>query len=994
MRKILFGALAASLFLITGSVSAQTEGPEAHYRRGVELYRARKFGAAQAEFARALPLTGKADARLAMKLRYYDAMCAAELEQETAPALLAAFLQEYPNSIYNNDVRFASASLSYAKGEWSAARDALLAVNPFELPREEQDEYQFKLGHTLFMQEEYDKAYPCFRQVDAAGEYGRHALYHLSYIDYIKENYNAAREGFQKLQSDEAYAKVIPYYLLQIAFLQNDYDYVTVHGDALMQGTTDARAKEAARLLAEAWFHKGDYARTISYLDRYRELGGEMKRQELYLKGFSDYMEGYFAEAAKELAPVCAADDRLAQNASYHLADCYLRLGDKPRAMHSFLVASSGEWDEAIREDALFNYGKLQYELGGGVFNEAINVLTRYLKEYPDSPRRDQVQEYLIAAYYNSRNYEAAWEAISRIPDPDNNIRTAYQKIAYFRGLEFFNAGDLDNADRLLDLSTENRFNPKYTALTSFWKAEILCRKGEWEKAIPLYRSYIRLSPASEPENVLAHYNLGYCYFNLERWDEAREWFDKFLGRYKTGDRYRADTYNREGDILYAERSYWKAIEAYDRAIRLATDERFYAQFQRAVALGLVNRPQRKIETLQEIISAGEGDYVDDAMYELARTYIAGERFADGAAQLKRYIAKYPAGAYYTAALSDLGLVYQNLGDNAQALKYYKTVVEKAPSSPQAKDALLAIRGIYVDQNDVDAYFDFAKKTGIETDLTARRRDSLAYVSAERIYLTGDAARSSEALNAYLKNYPRGTYRPNALYYLSESLLRENNRAGAIGTLEELSSLYFNDFTVRGLEKLATLSFEEKEYPTSADAYLKLSRAATNPTTVAGALGGYLNAVEAQGDAAETLAAADRVLESPYTDADVTRRARYLKASVLEKEGKRTEALELYGMLAGESRTAEGAEATYRVIESLYDAGDTAEAEKRIFAFSEQNSPHTYWVARAFLLLGDIYAKAGDAFQARATYQSIVEGYSPADDGIVEAARERIKALK
>ena len=412
------------------------------------------------------------------------------------------------------------------------------------------------------------------------------------------------------------------------------------------------------------------------------------------------------------------------------------------------------------------------------------------------------------------------------------------------------------------------------------------------------------------------------------------------------------------------------------------------------MALGLVNRPDRKIEPLQESSAADRGDYVDDAMYELARTYIAGERFADGAAQLKRYIAKYPSGANYTAALSDLGLVYQNLGDNNQALKYYKTVVEKAPSSPQAKDALLAIRGIYVDQNDVDAYFDFAKKTGIETDLTALRRDSLAYVSAEHVYLSGDAARSVQALNSYLKSYPRGVYRPNALYYLSESLLRENNRAGAIGTLEELASLYFNDFTVRGLEKLATLSFEEKEYLVSADAYLKLSRTATNPTTVAGALGGYLKAVEAQGDEAETLAAADRVLESPYADTDVTRRARYIKASALDKEGKKDEALELYKMLAEENRTAEGAEATYRVIESLYEAGDTAGAEKRIFAFSESNSPQTYWLAKAFLLLGDIYAKAGDAFQARATYQSIVEGYSPADDGIVEAARQRIDALK
>ena len=49
-------------------------------------------------------------------------------------------------------------------------------------------------------------------------------------------------------------------------------------------------------------------------------------------------------------------------------------------------------YDEAlaIAEDALFNYGKLLYEQGGGHFNEAINVLNRYMALYPDSSRREQ----------------------------------------------------------------------------------------------------------------------------------------------------------------------------------------------------------------------------------------------------------------------------------------------------------------------------------------------------------------------------------------------------------------------------------------------------------------------------------------------------------------------------------------------------------------------------------------------------------------------------
>ena len=53
----------------------------------------------------------------------------------------------------------------------------------------------------------------------------------------------------------------------------------------------------------------------------------------------------------------------------------------------------------------------------------------------------------------------------------------------------------------------------------------------------------------------------------------------------------------------------------------------------------------------------------------------------------------------------------------------------------------------------------------------------------------------------------------------------------------------------------------------------------------------------------------------------------------------------------------------------------------------------SYWLAKAYILLGDVYVRRGDNFQARATYQSVADGYSPADDGIVDEAKKRIEKL-
>ena len=67
-------------------------------------------------------------------------------------------------------------------------------------------------------------------------------------------------------------------------------------------------------------------------------------------------------------------------------------------------------------------------------------MLNNYIESFPSSPRVGEARELLLAAYFNSRNYDAAYEAIKLVPDPDNNVKMALQKIAYFRALEYFEA--------------------------------------------------------------------------------------------------------------------------------------------------------------------------------------------------------------------------------------------------------------------------------------------------------------------------------------------------------------------------------------------------------------------------------------------------------------------------------------------------------------------------------------------------------------------------
>ena len=187
------------------------------------------------------------------------------------------------------------------------------------------------------------------------------------------------------------------------------------------------------------------------------------------------------------------------------------------------------------------------------------------------------------------------------------------------------------------------------------------------------------------------------------------------------------------------------------------------------------------------------------------------------------------------------------------------------------------------------------------------------------------------------------------------------------------------------------MAFDMKLYEKSANAYRSLYDVAYNENTRRLASEGYSEATVLTNDGALIKAVYDNLLAMPDATSWALRHAMLAKANILREEGS-DEAIALYTELAKDIATAEGAEAYYRLIEDKYNKTQYADAEQMVYNMG--NSGSMYWQAKAFIVLGDILVKQGNNFQARATYQSIVDGYTPADDGIVAEAKARIKNLK
>ena len=987
--------LALCLILVgAASVSAQTSNSERSLERGIALYDFGHWSEARSELLSVRKnLSSVKDRFTIERIDYYVALCDVELKRKEVESRLHKFMRDYPGSGYTNELQFALGVHHCIEGDIIEAERALSKVNYHQLDPDSRNRYDLRMGYMSFMKGDYKDAKHYFNRITGKGDYADHALYYTSYMAYAEGDMAKAREGFTRLKHSGQYQALMPHYLMQLDFKEGNYRAVVEGGDALIAQSSEEAAQPIRRMMAESWFQLSNYEKAVTYMSDYKKMGGEMGRVENYIMGYSLYRRTLYNEALSYLKGACGADDMLTQNASYHLADCFLRAGDKTNAMRSFAMASNSTYDADIAEDALFNYGKLQYELGGGHFSEAINVLTRYIDRYPRSTRVAEARTLLVAAYYNSHNYAAAYKAIQAIPSPDNDVLLALQKIAYFNGLEAYNEGELAEAEASLTESLGVGLNAKYNALASFWLGEIAYANGQSNIALQRYRNFMSRAPRSGEEYAMAQYNIGYCLFNSNDLSGAGESFDKFLDLRSTRDAYRADAYNRRGDVYFAARNFSNAIRCYESAIAIGSAERYYAEYQRAITLGLQGNTSQKINALNTIIRADRGDYLDAATYELGRTYITDEQYDKGVNILANFVDEYPSSPYNLQALSDLGLAYMNLGNKEKALKYYDRVVNSAPQSSQSKSALQGIREIYVEQGNADAYFDYAEKHGLEGNVSTMARDSLSYAAAQKLYLDNKTTEAATSLKSYLKNYPNGYYRSDALFFLSDCYIRDGKEAEAIESLSELAALGHTQYSERVLDKLSSMCYKSERFEQAASAYRALYDETTVAATKQNAATGYVSSTLKYGSDTDLVAMADD-LEGMTEVSDVARRkARYAKASVLTRQGKSDEALDIYKVLSKEVKSAEGAEARYRLIEAEFAAGNTQKAEDMIYAFSDSKTPQNYWLAKAFILLGDIYLSRDDAFQARATYQSVADGYSPADDGIVEEAKQRIAKM-
>jgi len=972
------------------------------YRQAIELFQKEKYSLAQEFFTKVLEDKNNLNSEVAVNSEYYKAICSANLFNKDAENLLLEFIKNNSSSCHINNARFNLGTYYFRKKEYEQAIKQYELTDKLDLNNNQLFQYYFNFGYSYFSVNDYSKAKPFFYEIkDASNEYSSPCKYYYAHICYEEKNYETALTNFLLLQDDKYFSTIVPYYITQLYYLQKKYDKVLEYAPALLDSASLKRAPEIARIIGEAYYMKDNYKEAIPFFEIYINKAVNVTREEIYKLGMAYYKNTDYPNAIRILQNILNTNDSLTQNAYYHIAYSYIKTDEKKFALSTFYKAYNLNLDKQITEDALFNYAKISFELSFNPFNEAIIALQNYIEKYPESDRVNEFYEYLVKIYLQTNNYTDALASLEKIKDKSDELKEAYQKIAFYKGIDLLNNKEYDNAIAHFEKSSTYPINKEIVANCVYWTADANYRKGPEfvDLAIEKYSKFLSMPSAfSTKEFNLCRYNLGYCFFqkanedNKDLYEKSIVEFKIFEKNYKKQDNILADALLRIADCYFIDKDLRSSSNYYEKSVTLNFNNVDYALYQLGVIYDLNgNKDKDKaIAKLNELIKKyGKSAYNDDAKFLLANIYFNNKKNNDAKNLYNDLVSNYPNSRYTAESMLKLGLLYTSDKDYDKAKNVFRTVLEKYPSSKSFYEALQGLENLYIAEGKTEEYLSLTKSLNI--DISSNKEDSITFIAFDNTFRNGDCENLILKVDNYLNKFSNGYFVNDAYYYRGLCYQKSNNLEKAVSDFDILSSKPKNIYTEDAVVRAAAIYYNLQKYKEAAVKYYILEELAEYPDYVIKGRIGQMRSYYFANDYENALALSDKVIKTPNIDKEIIVEAYTIKARTALKIDSIIIALDAYTKVYELAKDIKKVEAKYNMAYINHLLGEYKLTEDIAFELINEFQDNDYWVAKTFILLADNFVKQDNNFQAKHTLLSVIENHK--GEELKKLAQEKYDAI-
>lgn len=977
-RPIIF--ILAVFFSVTAHAqfTKANDDPDANFKLAKELYQKQEFSLAYPLFKSvyaedktnsSVPVSTKTEAK------YYSIVCGLELKDETAETDAIEFID-----LEHNEPR--AEMLSYHLGEYYYnKKDFDEAVKYYEqtendnLSNAEIANMKFHQGYAYFTMQRFNDAKPLFdaiRQIPSDPNY-IDANYYYGFIAFSEKRYSDALAAFQITQDKDQYKGIVPYYITEIYYFQGQKDKALQSGETALQKGGQYYDLQLRQIIGHIYFEKKNFTKALLYLEQYISKTEKVSREDLYELSYCYYQAKDYKKAVSGFKEIGGKQDSLAQNAMYLLADSYLKLGQKPNARSAFLFCALNSSNPTQKEISKFNYGKLSYELG--YTDVALNELKEFVSKYPNSQYEDEAKELLVSVMANTNNYKDALDLVSSFKTQTDAVKRVYPKILYGRAVELINDQQIVQANTLLDAIFAAPYNTMQLPFANFWKGEIAFRTNEFDSAVYYLQNYMS-SPAinGEVNPTNARYTLGYASMREEDYDNALKYFEQITTSLSSNPSpLEQDAYTRSADCYFMQKKYSKALQMYDNILNRNLKGADYALYQKAIITGASGQYNQKVTILQSLAQRfPSSTLVPDAEMEVANTYLANEKYDAAVSPLNTILANKNAAALKPQAYLKLGIAYYNLQDNNKALDNFRKLISGYPNSEESDEAVDYVRNIFIDNQRPADFVAFMKQNG--KDVSFSEQDSLTYVSANNAYNNKSYDNALSGFTSYLQQFPDGKYAVDANYQVAGIYNDRKDFNNAIKYYSAVADKAPNKYAETSVLQAARISyFELKDYNKAEAYFTQLKSIAVTDENKLESMRGLLRCQYKLSQWSDAVPNAQDLLQQKGIATDDKMMANMVIAKSAQANNQTFQAMDSYKIVIDLGKSEYAAEARYRIAEILFTQNKLPEAEKAAFDVINKAGSYDYWITSAYILLGDIYFKEQDYFNAEATLKSVVE---------------------
>lgn len=958
-----------------------------YFEKAEALYKDKQYQSAQIIFEKVKENANNIEVQA--DCAYYIANCAIRLNQLGADTMIEKFVEDYPTSTKQNQAYIEVAHYYFSQGSYPKSLEWFDKVNTSSMSNEEKERYNFQKGYAYFTVKNKKEAQKYLNRVANSKTYGSQAKYYLGYMSYESDNYKDANEYFNQVSDQDKYKEKMGYFQADMNFKLGNFQKAIDLGLEQLPKSNAVEKRELSKIIGESYFNLKQYDKALPYLLAYKGKKGKWNNTDFYQLGYTYYKQADYENAISQFNKIIDGNDHVAQNAYYHLAECYLKTDKKQQALNAFKTASEMDLDTKIQEDAYLNYAKLSYEIGNP-YQSVPEVFNAYLTKYPNTSYKQEINNLLISSYITSKNYAEALILLEKNKSAENKL--AYQKVAFYRGLEVFTDGNYQDAYNLFKKSIAENKDAQFTTRATYWKAETEYNLEQYNEAMLSYKQFVNsVGAASTPERKNANYNLAYAYFKLKDYENAITHFNTYINESETNETRQTDAYLRLGDCNFIIAKYWPAMDAYNKAIDRKGVHSDYAAFQKGISYGFVGRNERKVEDLEAFAKKyATSQYADDALYELGNTYVNENNESKAIATYDKLIANYSQSSYVSKSILKQGLIYFNSNKNNQALAKFKKVIADFPNTPESLEAVSSARLIYVDNGKIDEYTTWVKGLSF-VEVTDVDLDNTAYESAEKQYLLNNSKQAIAGFSNYLAKFPKGLHALKANFYLAQLYFADKLENNSVEYYEYVVNQARNEYTEQALARLCEVFLKTKKTDKAIATLKRLEAEADYPQNVTYAQSNLMKLYYEKEDYTNAVIYADKVLINDKVDDRIKSDAQIMVARSAIKTNNEIKARKAYADLLPIAQGELAAESLYYEAYFKNKDGKFEESNTVVQKLAKDYSGYKYLGAKGLILMAQNFYELQDSFQATYILDSVIKNFQDYPDVVEEAQTELTK---